>query len=205
MTIMILKKKFQIPHWYCNSQRLFIPLPLITLISFALWVGINSSAFALTEFPAMQKGKKLPHVSMIGNNGKEVNLNTLKGQVTLLSIVPQLNTPVCDEQTHRFSEQNDGLDKFMTLVTMSTNTNADQTKFSNDAKIHNMTFLSDAPDYHFGRKTGLLLEDIDILQRAVIVLDEDAIIRYVEIVPMSQLPNFEQAYRAARSLIAQTS
>ena len=34
----------------------------------------------------------------------------LKGKVKIVSIVPQLNTPTCDEQTHQFSEQNGGLD-----------------------------------------------------------------------------------------------
>jgi thiol peroxidase len=68
-----------------------------------------------------------------------------------------------------------------------------------------MTFLSDAPDFHFGRETGLLLDEIDILHRAVMVLDADSIIRYIEIVPMSQLPDFEQAYRAARRLLPKPS
>ena len=202
---MMFQKIFKIQHWGCNSQKLFMHSRLTALITFALCLGINSSAVALEKSVTIQKGKQLPDVTMIGTNGKEVRLNTLKGQVTLLSIVPQLNTPVCDEQTHRFSEQNEGLDEFITLVTMSTNTHTDQAKFSNEANIHNITFLSDAPDYHFGHKTGLLLEDIDILQRAVIVLDENSTIRYVEIVPMSQLPNFDQAYRVVRSLISHTS
>ncbi len=202
---MLFRKISKVQHWECNSQKLFMHAHFTALITFAICLGINSSAVALEKSVTIQKGKPLPDVTMIGTNGKEVRLNTLKGQVTLLSIVPQLNTPVCDEQTHRFSEQNEGLDEFITLVTMSTNTNTDQAKFSKEANIHNMTFFSDAPDFHFGRNTGLLLEDIDILQRAVIVLDENSIIRYVEIVPMSQLPNFEQAYRAARSLLAQTS
>ena len=202
---MMFRKISKIQHWGCHSQQLFMHSRLTALITFALCLGINSSAVALEKSVTIQKGKPLPDVTMIGTNGKEVRLNTLKGQVTLLSIVPQLNTPVCDEQTHRFSEQNEGLDEFITLVTMSTNTHTDQAKFSNEANIHNITFLSDAPDYHFGHKTGLLLEDIDILQRAVIVLDENSTIRYVEIVPMSQLPNFDQAYRVVRSLISHTS
>ena len=205
MTMIIFTTMFEIQHAERNDRNLSLPSPLIALITFALCLGINSSAVALEISKTIQKGKPLPDVTMIGANGKEVRLNTLKGHVTLLSIVPQLNTPVCDEQTHRFSEQNEGLDEFISLVTLSTNTHTDQEKFSHEANIENVTFLSDAPDYHFGRKTGLLLEDIDILQRAVIVLDENSTIRYVEIVPMSQLPNFQQAYRAVRSLIAKTS
>ena len=154
---------------------------------------------------SLEEGQPIPSVTLIGKDGESVSLDTLKGKVTLVSIVPQLNTPVCDEQTHRFSEQNEGLDEFIALVTMSTNTNMDQAKFATEAKIHNMTFLSDVPDFHFGRKTGLLLDDVDILHRAVLVLDENSIIRYVEIVPMSQLPNFEQAYRAVRRILPKSS
>jgi thiol peroxidase len=96
------------------------------------------------EVLSLEEGQLLPSVTLIGKDGESVSLETLKGRVTLVSIVPQLNTPVCDEQTHRFSEQNEGLDKFIALVTLSTNTHTDQIKFATEAKIHNMTFLSDA-------------------------------------------------------------
>ena len=202
---MMFRRILKIQQWDCITRNTCMSIYLITLISFALFLGINSPAIALEKSVSIQKGKQLPNVRMIGSNGKSVNLNTLRGQVTLISIVPQLNTPVCDEQTHRFSENNDGLDQNIALVTMSTNTSEDQVNFANKAKIQNMTFLSDAPDFEFGRNTGLLKKNITILQRAVIVLDEESIIRYVEIVPMSQLPNFDQAYRVVRSLISHTS
>ena len=179
-----------------NQNHLLLNFSLFALIC---WMaGIGSLFWAPAIFGkeiSLEKGQPIPAVNLVGKNGDPVSLNTLKGQIALVSIVPQLNTPVCDEQTHRFSEQNAGLDEFVQLITISTNTHTDQTKFSHEAKIHNMTFLSDAPGFQFGRQTGLLLEEIDILHRAVIVLDEDSIIRYVEIVPMSQLPNFEHAYQ----------
>ena len=153
----------------------------------------------------LEKGHPLPSVTVTGMDGKTVALDSLKGRVTLISVVPQLNTPVCDEQTHQFSEQNNGLDQFIHFVTISTNTYQDQAGFASKAGIHNITFLSDAPDYHFGKQTGLLLEKFGILHRAVMVLDAQTIVRYVAMVPMSQLPDFEQAYRVARSLLNQTS
>ena len=191
-----------------NTNQNQTPRILFTGCFFLLMAGI----FTLPSAPAvfgkvlsLEEGQFLPSVTLIGKDGDSVSLDSLKGKVTLVSIVPQLNTPVCDEQTHRFSEQNEGLDEFITLVTMSTNTHTDQAKFAKEAKIHNMTFLSDAPDFHFGHKTGLLLDDVDILHRGVIVLDEDSIIRYVELVPMSQLPNFEQAYRVVRRILPKSS
>lgn len=153
----------------------------------------------------LEKGSLIPSVTVIGKDGEAISLDTLKGKVTLISVVPQLNTPVCDEQTHRFSERNGGLDQLMAFVTLSTNTHKDQQEFSDKADIHNMTFLSDAPDYHFGTHTGLLLKDMSILHRAVLVLDTKGIIRYVEMVPMGQLPDFDQALQVSRSLLANAS
>ena len=171
----------------------------------ACLITLSWTPVILGKTLSLKEGQPIPPVVLVGKDGKSVSLKTLKGQVTLVSVVPQLNTPVCDEQTHQFSEQNEGLDEFITFVTMSTNTHTDQAKFAEEAQIHNMTFLSDAPDFHFGRHTGLLLDDIDILHRAVIVLDADSIIRYIEVVPMSQLPDFEQAYRAAKRLLPTSS
>ena len=189
----------------CHNQKLLIRsldhlIPLIAGIVALSWVmPVFGKTFSLEE------GQPIPSVTLIEKRGESLSLGTLKGKVTIISIVPQLNTPVCDEQTHRFSEQNEGLDAFVTFITLSTNTHTDQARFAEEAKIHNMTFLSDAPDFHFGRATGLLLDDIDILHRAVIVLDADFIIRYLEIVPMNQLPDFGQAYRAAQRLLTTSS
>ena len=191
-----------------NTNQNQAPRPSFTICFFLLiapMFNLLGAPVVLGKALSLEEGQPIPAVTLIGKDGESVSLDTLKGQVTLVSIVPQLNTPVCDEQTHRFSEQNEGLDEFIALVTMSTNTNTDQAKFAKEAKIQNMTFLSDAPDFHFGRKTGLLLDDVDILHRGVIVLDEDSIIRYVELVPMSQLPNFEQAYKAIRRILPKSS
>lgn len=187
------------PSWYQPLFRSSLLL-LATLASLFLLTSMARGSQLLLE-----KGQPLPSVTVTGTDGNPVILDSLKGKVTLISVVPQLNTPVCDEQTHRFSEQNGGLDQFMHFVTMSTNTSKDQAVFADKANIHNITFLSDAPHFHFGTHSGLLLEQFGILHRAVIVLDAEGIVRYVEMVPMSQLPDFEQAYRVTRSLLGRTS
>lgn len=144
-------------------------------------------------------------MTVIGKDGEIVSLVMLKRNVTLISVAPQLNTPVCDEQTHRFSERNGGLDQSITFVTLGTNTYNDQQEFSVKADIHNMTFLSDASEYHFGTHTDLLLEDLSILHRTVLVLDLKGIIRYVEIIPMGQLPDFDQALQVSQHLLGNVS
>jgi thiol peroxidase len=131
-----------------------------------------------------------------------VRLADAKGRVRLISIVPQLNTPVCDEQTHHFSEQNGAVDQAVEIVTISTNTWQDQAAFAEKAAISNITFLSDAPSYEFGKRSGLLLSPYRILHRSVIVADGDNIVRYMQLVPMGELPNFDAAIEAARRIAA---
>lgn len=149
------------------------------------------------------RGQPLPDANLIGSDNSTTQLHTLKGRVKIFSMVPQLNTPVCDEQTHRFSEKNMGLDQQLEIVTISTNTYDDQAVFAEKAGIANVTFLSDSPNFDFGKKTGLWHPMHQILQRTVMVVDEENIIRYMEIVPMSQLPNFEAAFDAARRVLGQ--
>jgi len=151
------------------------------------------------------RGQELPDATLLGADNSPIQLSELKGRVKILSMVPQLNTPVCDEQTHRFSEKNEGLDQRIDIVTISTNTHEDQEVFANKASITNIIFLSDSPRFDFGKKTGLLHPMHQILQRAVFVVDEENIIRYIEIVPMSQLPNFRAAFDAARRVLGQPS
>ena len=112
-----------------------------------------------------------------------------------------MNTPVCDRQTHEFSETNGGLDKKVDIITLSTNSVEDQHQFAEKAKIKNLLFLSDSPDFIFGKKTGLLIEGMDVLRRTVIVTDQKNIIRYVDFVPSGGLPNIKKALKAAQELL----
>ena len=174
------------------TRVIFFNLVILLLV-------LNSASWALTL--KIARGQPLPDAVLIGANHAPVHLKTLKGRVKIVSLVPQLNTPVCDEQTHRFSEKNKGLDRHLEIVTISTNTHDDQVIFAEKTGIANVTFLSDSPDFDFGRKTGLLHPMHRILQRAVMVVDEQNIVRYIEIVPMSQLPDFASALAAARRIL----
>jgi thioredoxin-dependent peroxiredoxin len=178
--------------------KMIFGLGLISLYS--LWIF---SVPAWSKPASIDRGQTLPNATLLNGNNSPTQLGTLKGRVKILSMVPQLNTPVCDEQTHRFSEKNEGLDQQLEIVTISTNTNDDQALFAEKAGIANVTFLSDSPQFDFGKKTGLLHPMHQILQRSVMVVDEENIVRYIEIVPMSQLPNFPAAFDAARRVLGQ--
>ena len=165
-------------------------------------VSLNGFANAKNKSSDILKvGKPLPNATLSEYGKMSVELKDLKGKIKIISIVPKLNTPVCDKQTHKFSETNGGLDKEIDIITLSTNSAEAQHQFAEKAKIKNLLFLSDSPDFSFGKKTGLLIEGMDVLRRTVIVTDQNNIIRYVDFVPSGGLPNIKKALKAAQDLL----
>lgn len=125
-----------------------------------------------------------------------------KGKVRIISVVPSLDTPVCEQQTHYLSEKNKGLDKMIELVTVSVDTPFAQKRFSQEAKIANVTFLSDYRGAEFGKAYGLFLKGPNILTRAVMVVDANNTVRHLQITPeLTHLPDLEEAFTVAKSLI----
>jgi thiol peroxidase len=125
-----------------------------------------------------------------------------KGKVRIISVVPSLDTKVCEQQTHYLSEKNKGLDKMIELVTVSIDTPFAQKRFAEEAKINNVTFLSDYRGADFGKTYGLLLKDPHILARTVMVIDAHNTVRYLQITPeLAQLPDLDEAFAVAKTLI----
>jgi thiol peroxidase len=125
-----------------------------------------------------------------------------KGKVRIISVVPSLDTKVCEQQTHYLSEKNKGLDKMVELITISIDTPFAQKRFAAEAKITNVTFLSDFRNADFGKAYGLLLKDPHVLARAVMVVDAQNIVRHLQITPeLGQLPDMDDAFQVTRRLI----
>jgi thiol peroxidase len=132
-----------------------------------------------------------------------VDLAATKGKVRIISIVPSVDTKVCEQQTHYLSEKNKGLDERVELITVSVDTPFAQDRFAKQAKIDNITFLSDYRSGEFGKAHGLLLEQPHVLARSVLVVDENNVIRYMQVTPeIAQMPDMEAAFDAARTLVS---
>ncbi len=146
-------------------------------------------------------GNPLPDISLPDILMSQVALNSFKGKVTILSVVPSIDTPTCEKQTHILSEENGGLDQTTALVTVSRDLPFAQKRFAKEANINNILFLSDYREAEFGRTSGLLIQENRLLARTVMVIDREGIIRYMEIVSeLSQLPDMKKVFAFAKSL-----
>jgi thiol peroxidase len=152
-------------------------------------------------------GDPLREVTLTQTDLSPINITDTKGKgkVRIISVVPSLDTPVCEQQTHYLSEKNKGLDKMVELVTVSVDTPFAQKRFAGEAHIANVTFLSDYRGAEFGRTYGLFLQGPHILARTVMVIDAHNAVRYLQITPeLTQLPDLDKAFAVAKSLITES-
>jgi len=165
-------------------------------------VMMKGGALPLAGKGVVEVGKPLPAAMVSSTALKPVNMADTGGKVRIISVVPSVDTPTCDKQTHELSEENGGLDKQVELITVSMDLPFAQSRFAKEANISNVTFLSDYNMREFGDNNGLMIAPLGLLARAVIVTDKDNIVRYLQVVPeVTALPDMEAAMDAARKLI----
>jgi len=153
--------------------------------------------------PGIKVGDQLRDVQVVKGDLTLVNIADTRGMVRIISLVPSIDTAVCEQQTHHLSEKSGPLPPSVSLITISVDTPFAQGRFAKDAKISNVTFLSDYRGGDFGKAHGLLVKHPHILARTIMVVDKDNVIRYLQITPeLAQMPDMDAAFAAARDLAA---
>jgi thiol peroxidase len=150
----------------------------------------------------IQLGQQLPETALVDAiSMQSINLREYQGEVLLLSIVPSIDTKVCEAQTHYLGEEGDTLPPTVKRITISRDTPFAQSRFAEEAKLTDIWYLSDYKEGSFGRSVGLLLDGPRLLARSVIIVDKHGIVRYIQVVPdITHLPDMEKAFSKAVEL-----
>jgi len=147
-------------------------------------------------------GKRIPDFTALGNDLSAVKLSSFAGKIVLLSLVPSLDTPVCDTETRRFNDEASKLGKDVVVLTVSMDLPFAQKRWCAAAGIDRVITLSDHRDASAGLATGMLIKELRLLARAVFVLDRDGVVAYEQVVPeMTHEPDYDAALKAARKLL----
>jgi thioredoxin-dependent peroxiredoxin len=149
--------------------------------------------------PELKPGDTAPDFSLVDNSLKPVSLQDTAGQVRIISVVPSLDTPVCDAQTKRFNEEA-GKMPGVKIITVSMDLPFAQKRWCNTFDVNKVTMLSDHKDASFGANYGTLIKELRIESRAIFVLDPENKVRHAEYVKeVADFPDYEAALAAARS------
>ena len=133
---------------------------------------------------------------------QKVTLADLKGKPTFISVVPSLDTPVCQIQTKKFNQELSALGDRVNAVTVSLDLPFAMNRFCGAEGITNIKSASDYRDRNFGKNWGMLIEELMILARGAYVLDKDGKVVYAELVKeVAQEPNYDAAMTALKGLL----
>jgi thiol peroxidase len=149
--------------------------------------------------PELKPGDTAPDFDVTGNDLKPVKLADTGKGVRIFSVVPSLDTPVCDQQTRRFNEEAATLGA-IEIFTVSCDLPFAQKRWCGAAGVDKVKTVSDYRNGSFGEAWGTMLKDLRIESRAIFVVNGANKVTYVEYVPeVTEHPNYDAALKAARS------
>ena len=144
-------------------------------------------------------GDLAPDFTVLANDLSEVSLKDFKGQVKLVSVVPSIDTGVCDAQTRRFNEEASKIPG-VKVLTISCDLPFAQSRWCAAQGLDHVLVLSDHRDLSFGNAYGVHMKELRLLARSVFVIDSSDTVVYKEIVSeVGTHPNYEAALEAAKN------
>lgn len=164
-------------------------------------VTLKGNSFTLLG-PSLHEGDQAPDFEVVGTDMKPVRLADTSGNIRVFSVLPSLDTPVCDSQTRRFNKEASQLPDVQ-IYTVSMDLPFAQSRWCSAAGIDGLVMLSDHRSGSFGLHYGTLIKELRLDSRAVFVVDKEDTIRYVEYVPeVGEHPNYEAVLDATRRLLS---
>lgn len=150
----------------------------------------------------VEVGQKAPEFTALKQDLSEFKLSDLEGKVKVISVVPSLDTGVCERQTIHFNKSATDLSADVAIVSISVDLPFAQKRFCSALDIDQMLVVSDHKDLDFGLKYGLVMKEMRLLARAVIVIDKDNVVRYFSVNPqIATEPNYEEALEVLKELV----
>lgn len=152
---------------------------------------------SLGNLPAI--GSKAPDFTLVKSDLSPVTLREFKGKKVVLNIFPSLDTAVCAASVRQFNAAAGKLDNTV-VVCVSKDLPFAHGRFCSTEGLNNVVTASDFRDGSFGKEYGVTLADgplAGLHSRAVVVIDEEGMVKYTEQVPeIAQEPDYETALKA---------
>ena len=149
--------------------------------------------------PELKAGDTAPDFEVVDGKLQKVDLAGTGASVRVFSVVPSLDTPVCDAQTKRFNEEAAKLSN-VEIFTVSMDLPFAQSRWCGAYGIDKVKMLSDHRTGSFGESYGTLIKELRIESRAIFVVGSDNTLKHVEYVKeVADHPNYDAALAAVKA------
>jgi peroxiredoxin len=156
----------------------------------------------MAENKVVAVGSRVRDFSLRDQDGKQVQLSTLRGKKILLSWHPLAWTGICALQMQSLEKNRRAFAKLGAVALgLSVDTVPSKKAWAASLKIKETRLLSDFwPHGKTAKALGLFRKDDGISQRANIILDETGKVIFVKVYPIKVLPPIEEILAVLKSL-----
>jgi thiol peroxidase len=152
--------------------------------------------------PELKTGVPAPNFLLTANDLSSRSLKDYAGKALLISVVPSLDTSICDTQTRRFNKEAIALAPQAAVLTVSCDLPFAQARWCGGLDAENLQTLSDYKDRNFGLAYGVLINELQLLTRAIFVLNPNHIITYIQMAPeVAREVNYTEALQAVKAAV----
>jgi thiol peroxidase len=148
---------------------------------------------------ALKEGTDLPKVKLSNSDLKDEDLSKYAGKVLVISVIPSIDTPVCQLQTKHFNKEASSLSQDVAIVTVSRDLPFALKRWCAAEGIDQVEVLSDYKYRTFGEAFGVDIPNVGILARAVFVIGRDSKVKLVQYVnEVGNEPVYEEVIAAIK-------
>ncbi len=151
------------------------------------------------DLPAV--GSKAPAFNLTNTDLQDVSQNDYSTKKLVLNIFPSLDTPVCAASVRKFNSEASSFENTAVLC-ISADLPFAHKRFCESEGLENVHALSTFRSPQFGKDFGVQVTTgplKGLLSRAVVVIDSEGKVIYIEQVPeIAQDPDFESALAALK-------
>lgn len=153
--------------------------------------------------PELKAGQRAPYFAVRNLDLFQVTLADFQGRIKFISVIPSLDTTVCEKQTQLVNQQAQiQAGQNIAFMSISMDLPFALKRWSLDQATLALDLFSDSIDASFGLAYGVLIKELRLLNRAIFIIDGADFIRYVQIVTENyDLPDLDQAFAVLKNLI----
>lgn len=164
-------------------------------------ITFKSKPFSLAG-RRIKAGALAPDFSVTDAGLKQARLSDFKDSIKIITSFLSLDTRVCDMQVKEFNRRAQNVPGNVVIIGISQDLPFAQKRFCDSNKIDRVMTFSDYKTNSFGINYGLLIKELHLLARAVIIIDMNNIVRYMQIVEeATNAPDYEAALGALEVVV----
>ena len=150
--------------------------------------------------PRLQVGDTAPDFTVLAPDMKPIKLSDFTGKIKVINSVPSIDTPICDMQVRHFNKDAAELGDVV-IISVSVDLPFALSRYCAANGIDAVKTTSDYRHLDFGMKYGFAIDELRLLSRGIIVIDQNDKIAYIQYVPeVATEPDYDAALAAVKAL-----